>query len=132
MGDAATWAAVLVALGGVLVALIQFRALKAANATAAGALRAAKRSNKQTKRSVDAYIDATRGKVVHISTGEMKEDGRVNFAFKNVGSAPVHISEMVTHHQVILKGGAFEEPNFPDDFITNYPLERGYYLDQPR
>lgn len=74
--------------------------LEKANDTAARALDAATESNKQTKRSVDTYVEAERGSLV-MRDARLNVDGQTDFALENYGRTGVIILAVWSQTQCV-------------------------------
>lgn len=90
----------IMAFGTLGLLLYAWKGINAANKTAADALKASTEATKQTKRSVDTYIDRERGQV-RFHRGTFGTLGphlvRLHYSFRNIGSGPATITYFDGH-----------------------------------
>ena len=133
--DVAAWAAVaavLVAFVGIVVAGMQFKALKKANKTAEKAAKAA-------KASVEAFIESERGYVLHHDSRAPDLNWMIDYAFHNVGRSAITINYFWSHPTSLpkrAKGISITPQDVPpphdftttDHAFTKLKLPPGAYL----
>jgi hypothetical protein len=125
-----------VAFTGILtiVAVIQIVQLGAANEVAKGALSISKESHtlsinglSETKRSVDAYIDAERGRLYIVDILKYEGNGRIDWVAQNIGAGTAiltgikiyfRVSGIPQNHSII---GQSSKPILSGNYIITHP-----------
>ncbi len=140
LGDIANqWQAVFALVFGVVMAVFtymlyrisvaQMAMLDRANKTSDDALEASREATKQTKRSVDAFIEAERGRLFLDRTGLGPDSSICHFAFKNIGNGPLVITAFEFTKSLFEKS---QEPPYPmgpqRDRRLNRPLMKGEFF----
>lgn len=123
---AAQWT---MAVGAFLLFWLTRKTLTHAEKTAADALSASKNALDETKRSVDAFVEAERGRLFLVIT-EIEEDSTLcEYAFKNIGHGPLTVVRFgFTSLPFPVTGDVPYPQSVASELTFNHPLMKGEYL----